>query len=101
MRSASLRASLQHARLLTHTYACPPCLFPSIPADDIFAATPTDVKEKEAAAAAAATAGPAVAPGAGARKGLLDNYDDAEGYYNFQVGAGEVLERQGQRRPTR
>ncbi len=56
-----------------------------IPADDIFAATPTDVKEKEAAAAAATTAGPAVAPGAGARKGLLDNYDDAEGYYNFQV----------------
>ncbi|KAL4452050.1 hypothetical protein ABPG75_007712 [Micractinium tetrahymenae] len=55
-------------------------------ADDIFAATPTDVKEKEAAAAAAAAAGPAVAPGAGARKGLLDNYDDAEGYYNFQVG---------------
>ncbi|KAL4437548.1 hypothetical protein ABPG77_003529 [Micractinium sp. CCAP 211/92] len=55
-------------------------------ADDIFAATPTDVKEKEAAAAAATTAGPAVVPGAGARKGLLDNYDDAEGYYNFQVG---------------
>jgi serine/threonine-protein kinase PRP4 len=55
--------------------------------DDIFAATPTDVKEKEAAAAAAAQApGPNVAPAAGARKGLLDNYDDAEGYYNFQVG---------------
>lgn len=30
--------------------------------------------------------GPNVAPAAGARKGLLDNYDDAEGYYNFQVG---------------
>ena len=30
-------------------------------------------------------AGAAVAA-AGARKGLLDNYDDAEGYYNFQVG---------------
>lgn len=27
-----------------------------------------------------------MAPAAGARKGLLDNYDDAEGYYNFQVG---------------
>lgn len=30
--------------------------------------------------------GPNVPPAAGARKGLLDNYDDAEGYYNFQVG---------------
>lgn len=29
--------------------------------------------------------GPNVAPAAGARKGLLDNYDDAEGYYNFQA----------------
>lgn len=29
----------------------------------------------------------AAAPAAAAiRKGLLDNYDDAEGYYNFQVG---------------
>ncbi|EFN55094.1 hypothetical protein CHLNCDRAFT_31552 [Chlorella variabilis] len=53
-------------------------------ADDIFAATPTDVKEKEAAAAA--QAGQAAVAAAGARKGLLDNYDDAEGYYNFQVG---------------
>ena len=29
------------------------------------------------------------APAAGApvvKKGLLDNYDDVEGYYNFQVG---------------
>ncbi len=31
----------------------------------------------------------AAAPAAAIKKGLLDNYDDAEGYYNFQVG--EVL----------
>ena len=53
-------------------------------AEDIFAATPTDVKEKEAAQAAQA-AGAAVAA-AHAKKGLLDSYDDHEGYYNFQVG---------------
>ena len=35
-----------------------------------------------------AAAAPA-APAAAIKKGLLDNYDDAEGYYNFQVG--EVL----------
>jgi hypothetical protein len=56
-------------------------------AEDIFAATPTDVKQKEAAAAA--QAGQAAVAAAGARRGLLDNYDDAEGYYNFQVDAGE------------
>jgi hypothetical protein len=56
-------------------------------AEDIFAATPTDVKEKEAAAAA--QAGQAALAAAGARRGLLDNYDDAEGYYNFQVGRWE------------
>ncbi|KAL4857163.1 Serine/threonine-protein kinase PRP4 [Chlorella vulgaris] len=61
-------------------------------ADDIFAATPTDVKQKEAAAAA--QAGQAAAAAAGARKGLTDNYDDHEGYYNFQVG--EIIGEAGQ-----
>ena len=39
--------------------------------------------------------GPGTAAPAGAapvvKKGLLDNYDDVEGYYNFQVGSAHVL----------
>ena len=50
---------------------------------DIFASTPTDVRRKLAAQEQQAAEGPA--PGA-APRGLLDNYDDAEGYYQFQVG---------------
>lgn len=50
---------------------------PSTDVDDIFAATPTDARPSGLAL-----------PSAG-RKGLTDSYDDAEGYYNFQVG--EIL----------
>lgn len=55
--------------------------------DDMFAATPEDAKRAEqgGAQAAALPAGGATAP-AGPRRGLVDSYDDAEGYYNFQVG---------------
>jgi hypothetical protein len=45
---------------------------------DIFAAESPD------AAAGAVPAAPAIA------KGLVDSYDDAEGYYNFQVGVLSV-----------
>ncbi len=42
----------------------------------MFGATPADERAGGAAAAPA---------GGAARRGLLDNYDDAEGYYNFQA----------------
>jgi serine/threonine-protein kinase PRP4 len=51
--------------------------------DDMFAETPEDVRQAEQANTATATT--TTAP-AGVRRGLVDNYDDAEGYYNFQVG---------------
>lgn len=60
--------------------------------DDMFAETPEDVRRAEQAKISApghtvAAAGtiPAGA-GGGPRRGLVDSYDDAEGYYNFQVG---------------
>ena len=45
--------------------------------EDIFAATPEDAKDNSI---------PAEKPRIRPRVGLVDNYDDAEGYYNFQVG---------------
>ena len=57
--------------------------------DDMFAETPEDLRQAEqgkAAIAAAAIAGGAAGGGAAVRRGLVDSYDDAEGYYNFQVG---------------
>jgi len=50
--------------------------------DDMFAETPEDVRHAEQTNAAITT----TTTNAGVRKGLVDNYDDAEGYYNFQVG---------------
>jgi serine/threonine-protein kinase PRP4 len=52
--------------------------------DDMFAETPEDVRQ--AAAAAAATNTTTTTNTNAARRGLVDSYDDAEGYYNFQVG---------------
>jgi len=46
---------------------------------DMFGATPAGERAGGAAAAPA---------GGAARRGLLDNYDDAEGYYNFQARGG-------------
>jgi len=53
--------------------------------DDMFAATPEDAQrttEKQSKTRTAMVAGTAVSHG----RGLVDSYDDAEGYYNFQVG---------------
>jgi serine/threonine-protein kinase PRP4 len=54
--------------------------------DDMFAETPEDVRNAATAAAATTTATGDAVPVAAARRGLVDSYDDAEGYYNFQVG---------------
>jgi serine/threonine-protein kinase PRP4 len=51
--------------------------------EDIFAATPEDAKHNNTASNKAAQVV------VSHKRGLVDNYDDAEGYYNFQVG--EIL----------
>eukprot|EP00879_Flechtneria_rotunda_P014246 GHRR01014883.1.p1 GENE.GHRR01014883.1~~GHRR01014883.1.p1 ORF type:complete len:921 (+),score=358.42 GHRR01014883.1:205-2967(+) len=57
-------------------------------ADDMFAAEDDMFAAADSTAAETAIAGPRRGPAVPA--GLTDNYDDAEGYYNFQVG--EVLD---------
>uniref|UniRef100_A0A1D2AF63 Protein kinase domain-containing protein n=1 Tax=Auxenochlorella protothecoides TaxID=3075 RepID=A0A1D2AF63_AUXPR len=59
--------------------------------DDIFAATPTDVRRAievggRAGRGSGGAGGASAAAGGAAPKGLVDNFDDAEGYYQFQVG---------------
>ncbi|KAH7622382.1 putative Serine/threonine-protein kinase PRP4-like protein [Nannochloris sp. 'desiccata'] len=51
--------------------------------DDMFAETPEDVRQANQTNAATTAA---TTTTASVRRGLVDNYDDAEGYYNFQVG---------------
>jgi serine/threonine-protein kinase PRP4 len=54
--------------------------------EDIFAATPEDAKRAEAGGGAAGAPAAADAAAPARPRGLVDNYDDAEGYYVFQVG---------------
>ena len=58
--------------------------------DDMFAETPEDVKraeqEKTNTSGAAPGGGTRATAVGGPRRGLVDSYDDAEGYYIFQVG---------------
>lgn len=56
---------------------------------DIFADDVAEVLDQAKAAAAA------VRPSGGADPALQDNYDDAEGYYNFQVGQHVPADRFG------
>jgi serine/threonine-protein kinase PRP4 len=55
--------------------------------DDMFAETPEDVRQaNKANAKTTINTTYNNTTTAGVRRGLVDSYDDAEGYYNFQVG---------------